>query len=86
MKYQHKQAYLREKFSNGKRLHRPLAGHPYRQASSSQYIYKLPRAGLEPAQSIRPRDFKSLASANSATAAFNYQFRFTRRRRAPRQV
>jgi hypothetical protein len=29
----------------------------------------MPRAGLEPAQSRGPRDFKSLASANSATQA-----------------
>ena len=29
----------------------------------------MPRAGLEPAQSQGPRDFKSLASANSATQA-----------------
>src|SRR3989344_534261 len=29
----------------------------------------VPRAGLEPARLIRPRDFKSLASTNSATRA-----------------
>jgi hypothetical protein len=34
----------------------------------------MPRAGLEPAQSRGPRDFKSLASANSATQAFFIMF------------
>ncbi len=29
----------------------------------------VPGAGIEPAQSIAPRDFKSLASTNSATQA-----------------
>ncbi len=34
-----------------------------------QFIRKMPRAGLEPARDILPRDFKSLASTNSATRA-----------------
>ncbi len=29
------------------------------------------RAGIEPAQAVRPRDFKSLVSTNSTTAANN---------------
>ncbi len=32
----------------------------------------VPRAGLEPARSNRPRDFKSLASTNSATQASQF--------------
>ena len=32
--------------------------------------YLVPEAGFEPAQSNRPRDFKSLASTNSATPAY----------------
>ena len=34
-----------------------------------QGIKMVPEAGLEPAQPKRPRDFKSLASTNSATPA-----------------
>jgi hypothetical protein len=36
----------------------------------NQLILLVPRAGVEPARSNRPRDFKSLASTNSATQAF----------------
>ena len=32
----------------------------------------VPRAGIEPAQPLGPRDFKSLASTNSATQAWLY--------------
>jgi hypothetical protein len=32
-------------------------------------IFVVPRAGVEPARSNRPRDFKSLASTHSATQA-----------------
>ncbi len=32
----------------------------------------VPRAGLEPARVVHPRDFKSLASTNSATPATIY--------------
>ncbi len=33
-------------------------------------IYMVPEVGLEPARGVTPRDFKSLASTNSATQAF----------------
>jgi hypothetical protein len=33
-------------------------------------IFLVPKAGLEPARNRVPRDFKSLASANSATPAY----------------
>ena len=34
----------------------------------------VPRAGLEPARAVRPRDFKSLASTYSAIPAHNFFF------------
>ncbi len=34
----------------------------------------VPEAGFEPARSFGTRDFKSLASANSATPAYKYFF------------
>ena len=34
----------------------------------------VPGAGIEPAQPLGPRDFKSLASTNSATQAFDSNY------------
>jgi hypothetical protein len=34
----------------------------------------VPGAGIEPAQPLGPRDFKSLASTNSATQAFDINY------------
>ena len=34
----------------------------------------VPGAGIEPAQPLGPRDFKSLASTNSATQAFDTKY------------
>ena len=36
------------------------------------FIELVPGAGIEPAQPLGPRDFKSLASTYSATRAFHY--------------
>ena len=37
-------------------------------------IVMVPGAGIEPAQPLGPRDFKSLASTNSATQAFDINY------------
>ena len=43
-------------------------GLPFRK-TDNPFIFMVPGAGIEPAQPQGPRDFKSLASTNSATQA-----------------